>query len=227
MRVGIIGAGQIGALVAELLTKAGHVVALSHRGSLGSLGTRVAALGSRARAATVEETCDFAEVVMLAIPWRNREDLPARRLRRKIAIDAMNPYRPDFGLYDLGDSTSSEEVAKALPGTRLVKAFNSLRASDLASLGRKDRPVAERIALPIAGDDAAAKRRVAKLVVEVGFAPVDTGSLRQGGRLQEPGGPFFGRAVSGADASAAMRRAAEARHEAALGVGQRPGDSWS
>ena len=58
----------------------------------------------------------------LAIPWRSRADLPAQQLRGKIVIDAMNHYRPDMGLYDLAGSTSSEEVAKALPGARLVKA---------------------------------------------------------------------------------------------------------
>ncbi len=206
MRVGIIGSGNIGGTAAKLIVKAGHDVALSHESGPESLRDQVAALGGRARAATIEEAVDFGDVVLLAIPWRSREQLPADRLRRKIVIDAMNPYRPDHGLYDLGDSTSSEEVAKTLPGARLVKAFNSVPAKDLATRGRPDRPIDERTALPIAGDDQDAKRVVAKLVEDIGFAPVDTGSLQGGGRIQQPGGPLYARVVSHKDAQAAVRR---------------------
>jgi predicted dinucleotide-binding enzyme len=102
---------------------------------------------------------------------------------------------------DLGD-------ARAIPGARLVKAFNTLPAADLARRGRTDLPVEERTAIPVAGDDADAKRLVAGLVLEVGFAPVDSGTLREGGRLQQPGGPLYARLVNGADAAAALRSAA-------------------
>ncbi len=206
MRIGIIGSGNIGGTAAKLFTKAGHEVALSHAGGPDSLGDQVAALGPHARATTVDEAAELGEVVLLAIPWRDRTDLPADRLRGKIVVDAMNPYRPDFNVYDLGDSTASEEVAKALPGARLVKAFNTIGARDLASRGQRDRPVEERTALLIAGDDADAKRIVARLIEEIGFAPVDTGSLRDGGRIQQPGSPLYGRVVSGTDAQAALRR---------------------
>ncbi len=219
MRIGIIGSGNIGGTAARLLVNAGHEVALSHAGGPESLRERVAALGPRARAVTVAEAADFGEVVLLAIPWRSRGDLPAARLRGKIAVDAMNPYRPDFTLYDLGDSTSSEEVAKELPGARLVKALNTLHAKDLATRGAPGRPVDERTALLIAGDDVDAKRVVAQLVDSIGFAPVDTGSLRDGGRLQQAGGPLYTRVISGADARAALRRGEEARR----GEGAEPG----
>jgi predicted dinucleotide-binding enzyme len=166
----------------------------------------VAALGPRARAATIDEAADFGEVVLLAIPWRSRQDLPAERLRGKIVLDAMNPYRPDLSLYDLGDSTSSEEVAKGLPGARLVKAMNHLFAKDLASRGDASLPVKQRTALFLAGDDPQAKQVVARLAEEIGFAPVDTGSLRDGGRLQQAGGPLYTRVMTGADAEDLLRR---------------------
>ncbi len=153
MRIGIIGSGNIGGTAAKLFVDAGHEVALAHASGPESLREQVAALGRRARAATVEEAAEFGEVVLLAVPWRSRGDLPADRLRGKVVVDATNPYRPDFTLYDLGDSTSSEEVAKAVPGARLVKAFNTLHAQDLASRGDPERPVEERTALLIAGDD--------------------------------------------------------------------------
>ncbi len=150
MRIGIIGSGNIGGTAARLFTRAGHEVALSHAGGPESLKGLVAQLGPNARAATVEDAADFGDVVLLAIPWRDRDDLPSEQLAGKIVIDATNPYAPDFSVYDLGDSTSSEEVAKDAPGARLVKAFNTMRATDLATLGRPDRPRDQRPVLFLA-----------------------------------------------------------------------------
>ena len=207
MRIGIIGSGKIGGSAAKLFTEAGHEVALSHAGGPGSLRDQVAALGPLAQATTVDEAAEVGEVVLLAIPWRSRADLPAGLLRGKIVVDAMNPYRPDLSLYDLGDSTSSEEVAKALPAARLVKAFNHLYAHDLATRGEPGRlPIEARTAMFVAGDHAEAKLVVATLVQDLGFAPVDTGSLRDGGRLFQAGGPLYARVLSGAEARAAIRR---------------------
>ena len=168
MRIGIIGSGNIGGTAARLFVNAGHEVALSHARRPEALRDQVAALGPRARATTIEDAADFGQVVLLAIPWRSRDDLRAARLRGKIVVDAMNPFRRDSSLYDLGDSTSSEEVAKALPGARLVKAFNHLRAKDLATHGEVRTPVEDRTALFVAGDDEEAKR------VDAGLVDADT-----------------------------------------------------
>jgi predicted dinucleotide-binding enzyme len=219
MRVGIIGSGNIGGTTAKLLVDAEHEVALGHASGPDSLRGQVAGLGPRARAVTVEEAAEFGEVVFLAIPWRSRDELPADRLRGKIAVDAMNAYKPDLSLYDLGDSTSSEEVAKALPGARLVKAFNTLPARELARLGARDMSIDERIALLVAGDDQDAKAMVAHLVQDIGFAPIDTGSLRDGGRLQQAGGPLYARVITGAEVRAVLRRAEEAARSGASRVG--------
>lgn len=199
MRIGIIGSGHIGGTAAKLFVEAGHEVALSHAHGPESLRDQVEALGPRARATTVEEAAEFGDVVLLAIPWRDRAQLPARLLRDKVVIDAMNPYRPDLSLYDLGDSTSSEEVEKALPGARLVKAFNHLYAKDLASRAARDRPLDQRTVLFVAGDDEDAKRAVAELVNDIGYAAVDTGWLREGGQLQQAGGPLYTRVLTGAE----------------------------
>lgn len=217
MRIGILGSGHIGGTAARLFAKAGHEVALSHAGGKESLRDQVAALGPRARAATIDEAAEFGEVVLLAIPWRSRDDLPAERLRGKIAVDAMNPYRPDFSLFELGDSTSSEEVAKGLPGARLVKAFNHLLAKDLAMRGQPDVPVRQRTALLLAGDDREAKQAVARLVEDIGFAPVDTGSLRDGGRIQQAGGPLYTRVLTGAEAEVILRGGEQGRGSGAPG----------
>ncbi len=207
MRIGILGSGNIGGIAARLFTDAGHEVMLAHASGPESLKDQIAALGLRARAGTIAAAADFGEVVLLAIPWRARETLPAERLRGKIVIDATNPYQPDFSLYDLGDSSSSEEVAKVLPGSRIVKAFNHLRAADLAQRGHPELPFAERIALFLSGDDQDARRTVAGLIGQLGFAPVDAGALREGGRIHQAGGPLYIRVLTGAQAEVLLHGA--------------------
>jgi predicted dinucleotide-binding enzyme len=213
MRIGIIGSGSIGEAAAKLFAKTTHAVALSHSKPADTLRDLVAQLGPNVQATTADDAASSADVVLLAIPWRNRDQLPAARLKGKIVIDAMNPYAPDFSLYDLGDSTSSEMVAEVLPGARVVKAINTLRAEDLATRGRTDLPVEERPTLFLAGDDPEAKAVVARLIEEIGFAPVDTGSLRDGGRFQQPGSPISARLMTGREARDLVAGAAGAVRE--------------
>jgi hypothetical protein len=205
MRIGIIGAGRIGANAARLFLKAGHDVALSNSRGPDSLRALIDELGPRACAMTAEDAARFGEVVLLAVHWRNAGALPRpESLAGRIVIDAMNPYRPEGGTYDLGDSSSSEEVQKRLPGARLVKAFNTIYFEHLAKLGRTDVPVEERHAIFVAGDDAEAKRTVSRLIEEIGFAPVDTGTLREGGRRQQPGTALYNRPMNGREALKAL-----------------------
>ena len=192
MKVGILGSGNIGAAAARLFVAAGHEVALSNSRGPESLHGLVDELGRRAHAMTIDDAARFGDVVLLAVPWRVPEALPKPEiLRGKIVIDAMNPYRADGGFYDLGGSTSSEEVLKRIPGVRLVKAFNTIYYVHLANRGRNDLPLDQRHTIYVAGDDAEAKKVVARLIEEIGFAAVDTGSLREGGRLQEPNSPIY------------------------------------
>jgi 8-hydroxy-5-deazaflavin:NADPH oxidoreductase len=205
MKIGIIGAGRIGGTVARLLVHAGHDVALSNSRGPDSLRELVAKLGSRAHAATVEDAAAFGEVIFLATPWRSPEALPPpARVAGKVVVDAMNPYSAEGQVLELGATTSSEETARRLPGARLVKAFNTIYFEHLATRGRPDLPLEERHAIFLAGDDPAAKRLVATLVEQIGFAPVDTGSLREGGRRQQPGTPLYNHPMTGAEARAAI-----------------------
>jgi len=200
MKIGIIGAGHIGATAARLFVGVGHEVALSNSRGPDSLAGLVADLGPDARATTVDEAAAFGEVVLLAVPWRSPEALPASgTVVGKVVIDAMNPYGPD-GVIDLGDSTSSEETARRLPGARLVKAFNTIYWVHLAEQGQPGAPLDGRRAIPVAGDDAEAKAVVTGLIEQIGFAPVDSGSLREGGRRQQPGTPVYNKVLSGAEA---------------------------
>lgn len=208
MRIGIVGAGMIGATAARLFVEAGHEVAVSNSRGPDSLRALVQELGGRARAAAdVDEAAGFGEVVLLAVPWRSPEALPrAESVEGKIVIDAMNPYADGGGIVDLGDTTSSEETRRRLPGARLVKAFNTIWYQHLATRGRTDLPVDERHAVFLAGDDAEAKAVVARLIEEIGFAPVDTGPLREGGRRQQPGSDVYNRPMTGREAREVLER---------------------
>jgi len=211
MKIGIIGAGNIGATAARLFVKAGHEIAISNSRGPDSLRELVTLLGPRAYAMTVEEAARFGDMVLLAAPWRVPEALPKpETVAGKIVIDAMNPYKPDFTLYDLGDSTSSEETAKRLPGARLVKAFNTIYHQHLADRGRTDLPVEQRHAIFVAGDDQEAKGAVMQLIEEIGFAPVDTGSLRDGGRQQQPGSAIYNKPMTGLEARKILTRLTQA-----------------
>jgi 8-hydroxy-5-deazaflavin:NADPH oxidoreductase len=191
-KIGIIGAGHIGATAARLFVKAGHEVALSNSRGPESLRDLIEELGAKSRAMTVDGAARFGDVVLLAVPWRTPEALPsAAAVAGKVVIDAMNPYTSTGGLYQLGESTSSEEVLKRLPGARLVKAFNTMYYRHLAEHGDPGLPLERRNVIFFAGDDSEANLIVAQLIEEIGFAPVATGSLREGGRKQQPGSPIY------------------------------------
>lgn len=206
MKIGIIGAGKIGATAARLFVTAGHHVAISNSRGPESLHSLVIELGPTAKAMSVDETGSFGEIILLAVPWHMENALPSpERLRGKIVIDAMNPYDPAGGFFDLNGTTSSEIVLKRIPETRLVKAFNTIYYEHLATRGRKELPVQERHAIYLAGDDVQAKQVVARLIEEIGFAPVDTGSLHEGGQLQQPDSLIYNQTFSAREARSFLR----------------------
>ncbi|HEY6883090.1 MAG TPA: NADPH-dependent F420 reductase [Nitrososphaeraceae archaeon] len=190
MKIGILGAGNIGSNAARLFANAGHHVAISNSKGPQSLESLVMTLNANVKAMKVEDAVEFGEVILLAIPWRKRQGLPPSSLfEGKIVVDAMNPYSENFQVIDLGDSTSSEEVRKQLPSARLVKAFNTMYYETLRTEGRNSED--GRLVLFMAGDDPGAKDVVSKLIYEIGFTPVDTGSLHEGGRKQQPGSSIY------------------------------------
>lgn len=198
MKIGIIGAGYIGATTARLFIEAGHEVAISNSRDPETLASLVARLGSSARAVTPAEAARFGGVVLLAVPLKSYTTLPAAELRGKIVIDAMNYYPERDGKIqqiDSGESTSSEIVASHLPGARIVKAFNTIWFEHLKTLGKKSAPVEDRRAIFVSGNDAGAKEVVSKLIEEIGFGAVDLGSLRESHR-QEPGAAIYNKDVT-------------------------------
>lgn len=195
MNIGIIGSGNIGGTVAKLFAAAGHQVAVSNSRGPETLGDLVEEIGPNARAATVEEAAEFGEVVMEAIPFGLYQELPADKLSGKVFITASNYSPGRDGEVEHGSLASSELVQRHLPGARVVKAFNTIYYVRLRDNGRPDAPVEERESIFVAGDDEEAKEIVSRLVEEIGFAPVDTGSITES-RKQEPGSPVYNVAMT-------------------------------
>ncbi len=207
MRIGIIGSGMIGSTAARLLVAAGHDVAIANTRGPQSLAGLKGELGDRLLPSAVDEAAAFGDVVLIAVPVRAVGDLPAGAFAGKIVVDANNYYPQRDGhiaALDNGDLTSTELLARHLAGARVVKAFNTMTYMTLARSGDPAKASNDRLALFLAGDDVAAKQTVAGLIDELGFAGVDTGGLADGGRLQQPGSPVYGKDLSGAQARAAL-----------------------
>lgn len=199
MKIGIIGAGNIGATAAKLFTKAGHEVAISNSRGPESLRDVVAELGDLAQASTVEDAAKFGDVVLVSIPLGKYKSLPPAPFYGKVVIDSNN-YYPDrdghFAALDRGETTSSELLAEHLPGARIVKGFNTIWSEHLKAQGDTRLPLEDRRAIFIAGDDSEAKEIVAKLIEDIGFAAVDMGFLHEGGERQQPGTAVYNRNVT-------------------------------
>ncbi|MBQ0975023.1 NADPH-dependent F420 reductase [Streptomyces griseoincarnatus] len=193
MRIGMLGAGTVAQALARHAIRQGHEVVLSNSRGPASLTPLVRELGPLARAGTPAEAA-AADLVVLAVGWPRVPEVAASlpRLDGTVVVDATNQFAslpPNPSIADLGDLTGSEYVASLLPGARVVKAFNALFAQYIAA---DPRHAAGRQVLFLAGDDPDAKRTVERLADSFGFAPVDLGPLREGGRLIQLGGPLSG-----------------------------------
>jgi 8-hydroxy-5-deazaflavin:NADPH oxidoreductase len=193
VRIGSIGAGRIGQALAVRFTTVGHEVMLSNSRGPHTLEGVVASIDGDVSAGTVEEAARFGDVVAVAIPTQAIRDLPSEPFEDRLVIDANNYYpTPDWRLpeLDADETTSSELLASLLPGATVVKAFNTIYSGRLLDGSRPELSAEERLAIPIAGDDAEVKRRVADLIDEIGFTAVDAGTLA-GTRRQQPGAPLY------------------------------------
>ncbi|RZS90830.1 hypothetical protein EV189_0059 [Motilibacter rhizosphaerae] len=183
---GLIGSGNIGGTLARLLLDAGHEVVLSNSRGPETLSDLVASLGAGARAATVEEAAAAAEIAVVTIPLKAVDQVPAAPLAGKVVIDTCNYYpQRDGQIAELDDesTTTSELVQRQLPDAKVVKAFNNIYFEHLRTQGQPHGTPGRR-ALPVAGDDAAAKATVIALLDSIGFDAVDAGPLTEGWRWQ-------------------------------------------
>lgn len=190
MGIGIIGAGNIGQAFARLLARAGIKATIANSRGPDSLTELARALGPSISAGTREQAAS-ADLVLIAVNWTKLPSALAGlpEWGGRIVIDANNPIEaPLFKPVDLRGRASSEVFADLVPGARVVKAFNHLRAEVLAG-----DPKAEggRRVLFYSGDDTAAKAEVGALIERLGFFGLDLGALAIGARLvQFPGGPL-------------------------------------
>jgi predicted dinucleotide-binding enzyme len=191
MNFGTIGAGTVAQAIARHLVTTDNQVILSNSRGPDTLGDVVDALGPLASSGTVAQAAS-ADMVFLAVRWSDIPDalsgLPAWNERILVDTSNLGPGSRSDGFVDLGSSTGSEFVAEHAPGARIVKAFNTLYAKYIAA---DPRHAEGRQLLVYAGDDTDAKAQLHQVTDSFGFAPVDLGSLRDGGRLMEVGGGPF------------------------------------
>ena len=184
--IGFIGSGNIGSTVARLAVEAGYDVVLSNSRGPETLTELVDRLGPKARAATAAEAAEAGDLVVVTVPLKAYRDVPVEPLRGKVVIDTDNYYPDRDGhIAELDDeSTTTSELLQAhLPESSVVKAFNNIYVSHLATLARPAGDP-ERTVLPIAGDDEAAKQTVAALLDAIGYDAYDAGALAEGWRFQ-------------------------------------------
>jgi predicted dinucleotide-binding enzyme len=183
---------MIGTSVARLAVAAGLEVVLSNSRGPETLADLVAELGGKVRAATPAEAARAADLVVAAIPLQAYEQLPAEALAGKTVLDTANYYPERDGHLaelDAGELTSSALIQRHLADSQVVKVFNTITPHQLFSLARPT-GAPDRSALPIAGDDAAAKAETTRLLDVLGYDAVDIGTLADSWR-SEPNTPAY------------------------------------
>lgn len=213
MKIGIIGAGNIGGTLARRFRELGHEVFVANSRGPQTLAGLAAETG--ATAVTTEQAARDGEVVIVTIPERNIGNLPKDLFSgvpdSVVVVDTGNYYpRQRDGRIEAIEAGMPESVWVAQQLRRpVIKAFNVIYAEHLGTLG-KPKGTPGRIALPVAGDDARAKGVVLKLVDELGFDPVDAGTLDESWR-QQPGTPVYTQDFDAGGVREALARALNRR----------------
>jgi len=191
MSYAIIGSGKVGQALATAFARKGLEVAIASRRSVEALAPIAEAIGPTIRPKSLQDAVQ-AEIVLLAVPFGTQKDIAkaAERWQGKIVIDVTNAY--GVAPEELGNLPSSVVISQAFPGAKLVKAFNSLPSEVLA----EDPNVkgGRRVVL-LSSDDEGAATRVATLVEQLGFAPVQLGKLAEGGLLIQARGKTWAQLI--------------------------------
>jgi 8-hydroxy-5-deazaflavin:NADPH oxidoreductase len=199
MPIGTIGAGHIGSTIGGLWVKDGHKVFFSSRHP-DELNSLAAGLGPLAQAGSVDQAIAFGDAVLISVPYRALPEIGrdhAAQLKGKIVLDTCNAVSARDGA--IADEVEANGIGvtsqKYLPGTRLVRAFNTMSYTVFAKEANRPGP---KLAVPIAGDDPEAVRVAAGLVRDAGFDPVVVGKLVDA-KLFQRGGPGYGQQVTAAE----------------------------
>jgi len=189
MRIGILGSGLMGGKLGTLFARAGHQVVFSYARSEEKLKRLARKAGGKARAGTPREAAQEADAVLLAVHWSRVDDVltQAGDLAGKLVLTCSLPMNADDTALAVGHASSgAEELARKIPASRVVAAFNTVPSEVLFDVYAARRK-ASRPSLAYCGDDRRAKRTAARLIRDVGFEPVDAGPLRIA-RYTEPFG---------------------------------------
>jgi predicted dinucleotide-binding enzyme len=186
MSYAIVGSGSVGTALATQFARRGIEVAVTNTRGPESLVALVNRLGPAVRPVALEQALE-AGIIIFAVPFASHEGVARTRAdwTGKTVIDAMNCR--DMNLEPIGGLQSSDFVANALPGAKVVKTFNQLPAGLLA---REPNEGAGRRVMFVAGNHEDANAEVASLVSALGFAPIVLGRVDQGGRLLRYRGPL-------------------------------------
>lgn len=198
-KIGVIGSGHIGGTIGGLWVKSGHQVMFSSRHPE-QLKDLVSGLGSLASAGSVAQAIAFGDVIFVAVPYGALPQIGrdnAAALKGKVILDACNAVAArDGAIAEEADRDGIGATSqKYLPGTRLVRAFNTMSYAIFAREANRADP---KLAIPIAGDDPDAVKVARALVQDAGFDPVVVGNLADARRFQR-GAPGYGQAVSAAE----------------------------
>jgi predicted dinucleotide-binding enzyme len=212
MRIGIIGAGNIGGNCAHRFVVSGkHEVKLSFSRDPAKLAESARKLGNKASAGTPQEAAHYGEVVVLSVPWDTIPEAlrQAGSLAGKIVIDTTN----QFGSQALPakGQTAAEFNAARMPGARYTKSFNTLTSRFQRETA--NRPKEQKVVQWICGDDAEAKVVVAQLIEDAGYAPVDLGGTKSCSAMEAPRrkGAVYGEEYRASDAAAVVAALKEGR----------------
>jgi 8-hydroxy-5-deazaflavin:NADPH oxidoreductase len=185
MRIGVIGAGNVGGTLGSAWVKNGHDVLFGVPDPTApKMLDLLKATGGKARAGSVAQAAAHGEVVVFATPWPATQDAVRRAgdLTGKVILDCTNPLKEDLSGLAVGHTTSgAEQVAAWASSTRVVKVFNTTGFENMARPSYSGTS----ITMFFAGDDGGAKKVAAQLAQEVGFDPLDAGPLANA-RLLEP-----------------------------------------
>ncbi|MER6200344.1 NAD(P)-binding domain-containing protein [Streptomyces sp. NPDC001586] len=220
MKIGIIGAGNIGGNLTRRLTALGHDVSVANSRGPATLSALAEETG--ATPVTVAEVARGAEIVVVTIPFKNVPDLPAGLFdgaaQGFTVIDTGNyyPQQRDGRIAGVEDEglTESRWTERQL-GHPVIKAFNGTYAQDILD---RHRPAGapDRLALPVAGDDEVGKKAVRALIEELGFDTVDAGGIDDSWR-QQPETPVYGLREGVDGVTKALAEASPVRPEAFRG----------
>jgi len=179
VRIGILGSGLMGGKLGALFVRAGHEVVFSYARSQEKLETLARKAKGNARAGTPREAAQQADALLLAVHWSRVDDVLAQAgdLAGKLVVSCSLPMNADDTALVVGrESSGAEELARKLPGARVVAAFNTVPSEVLFDVyaGRRK---ASRPSLVYCGDDRRGKTVAARLIRDVGFEPLDAGPL--------------------------------------------------